>query len=103
MIRRRKSQVYLPLGPLYILWRNIMPQTHIEMHVRHFSPAISIIDIEGDLSATAEPVLMDGYTQASAQTDDHCPITRRASSQNSWSPCTNWLAEAISMSLQLPS
>ena len=80
-----------------------MPQTHIEMHVRHFSPAISIIDIEGDLSATAEAVLMDAYTQASAQTDDHWPITRWARSQNSWSPCKNWLVEVISMSLQLPS
>jgi anti-sigma B factor antagonist len=45
-----------------------MPQAHIEMHVRHFSPAISIIDIEGDLSATAEAVLMDAYTQASIPT-----------------------------------
>jgi anti-sigma B factor antagonist len=45
-----------------------MPQTHIEMHVRYFSPAISIIDIEGDLSATAEAVLMDAYTQASTPT-----------------------------------
>jgi anti-sigma B factor antagonist len=42
-----------------------MPPEHVEMHVRHISPNASIIDIQGDLSAVAEPLLMQTYTEAS--------------------------------------
>ncbi len=37
---------------------------NIVMNVRQISSTISIIDIQGDLSATAENVLMDAYAQA---------------------------------------
>src|SRR5437016_8443762 len=43
-----------------------MPQANIVMNVRRVSSTTSIIDIQGDLSAFAEPVLMDAYTQASS-------------------------------------
>ena len=45
-----------------------MPQANVVMNVRRVSPTISIIDIQGDLSAFAEPVLMDAYAQASSPT-----------------------------------
>src|SRR2546429_7000103 len=45
-----------------------MPQANVVMNVRHVSSTTSIIDIQGDLSAFAEPVLMDAYTQASSPT-----------------------------------
>jgi len=45
-----------------------MPQANIVMNVRRVSSTTSIIDIQGDLSAFAEPVLMDAYTQASSPT-----------------------------------
>ena len=41
-----------------------MPQTNLVINVRQVSPRVSIIDIQGDLSATAEPVLANAYTQA---------------------------------------
>jgi len=41
-----------------------MPEANVKMTVRHASAATSIIDIQGDVSAFAEPVLMDAYTQA---------------------------------------
>jgi anti-sigma B factor antagonist len=45
-----------------------MPQANIVMNVRQVSPTVSIIDISGDLSASAETVLMEAYTQASTPT-----------------------------------
>ena len=45
-----------------------MPEANVVMNVRHVSPTISIINIQGDLSATAERILMDAYTQASTST-----------------------------------
>ena len=45
-----------------------MPQANVVMNVRHVSSTTTIIDIQGDLSAFAEPVLMDAYTQASSPT-----------------------------------
>src|SRR2546423_14198584 len=45
-----------------------MPQANIVMNVRRVSSTTSIIDIQGDLSAFAEPVLMDVYTQPSSPT-----------------------------------
>jgi anti-sigma B factor antagonist len=43
-------------------------QTNLVMNVRQISPKVSIIDIQGDLSAAAEPVLTKAYTQANAPT-----------------------------------
>jgi anti-sigma B factor antagonist len=45
-----------------------MPQANVKMTVRHVSDTVSIIDIEGDVSAFAENVLMDSYTQANTAT-----------------------------------
>jgi len=45
-----------------------MSAAKVEMHVRPANAKVSFIDIEGDLSASAESVLMDAYTQASAAT-----------------------------------
>lgn len=41
-----------------------MPQANVKMTVRHATATTSVIDIEGDVSAFAENVLMDAYTQA---------------------------------------
>lgn len=43
-----------------------MAPGNLQVNVRQTSPTISIIDIQGDVSATAEHTLMDAYTQASA-------------------------------------
>lgn len=43
-----------------------MPQTQVVMNVRPVSNQISIIDIRGDVTAFAENVFMDAYTQASS-------------------------------------
>jgi anti-sigma B factor antagonist len=45
-----------------------MTQINVHMDVRRASTTISIIDIQGDLSALAESVLMNCYTQASSAT-----------------------------------
>ena len=45
-----------------------MSQANVQMDVRHPDAATGIIDIHGDLSAAAEPVLMNAYTQASTPT-----------------------------------
>ena len=45
-----------------------MPQANVMMHVRRVSPTTSVIDIEGDVSAFAENVLMDAYTEANTPT-----------------------------------
>ena len=42
-----------------------MPQAHVAMNVRHLNTTTSIIDIQGDVSAFAETVLMDAYAEAS--------------------------------------
>ena len=42
-----------------------MSQTKVTMNVRHVSDAASIVDIKGEITAFAENVLMDAYTQAS--------------------------------------
>ncbi len=43
-----------------------MPQAKITMNVRKASPKASIIDIQGEVTAFAEQVLMDAYAEASA-------------------------------------
>ncbi len=45
-----------------------MPQANVVMNVRHLDTTASVIDIQGDVSAFAEPVLMHAYAQASTPT-----------------------------------
>ena len=42
-----------------------MPQAQVKMNVRDAGEKASIIDVEGELTAFAEGVLMDAYSQAS--------------------------------------
>jgi len=44
--------------------RNEMPEAQVKMNVRKASEKVSIIDVEGELTAFAEDVLMDAYTKA---------------------------------------
>jgi anti-sigma B factor antagonist len=41
-----------------------MPEARIISKVRKPSPAISVIDIEGEVTAFGEPVLMEAYSEA---------------------------------------
>ena len=43
-----------------------MPQAKVIMNVRKMSPTTSIIDIQGEVTAFAENVLMEAYAEASA-------------------------------------
>ena len=43
-----------------------MPQAKVIMNVRKISNQASIVDIQGEVTAFAENVLMDAYTQASS-------------------------------------
>ncbi|HEY7125570.1 MAG TPA: STAS domain-containing protein [Ktedonobacterales bacterium] len=45
-----------------------MPQAKIVMNVRLINSRVSVIDIQGEVTAFAENVLMDAYTQASKPT-----------------------------------
>ena len=42
-----------------------MPQANVVMNVRKINNTVSIIDIEGDVSAFAEDTLMEAYAEAS--------------------------------------
>ena len=42
-----------------------MPEAQVSMNVRKASEKASIIDVQGELTAFAESVLMDAYNQAS--------------------------------------
>jgi anti-sigma B factor antagonist len=42
-----------------------MPESRITLNVRRPSAAVSVIDIEGDVTAFAEPLLMQAFAQAS--------------------------------------
>ena len=77
MDRKRKDDDTLP-GPLQALRgeyeeikeiygerRADMAQAQVKMDVRKVSDKVSVIDVEGDLTAFAEGVLMDAYNQAS--------------------------------------
>ena len=44
-----------------------MPQAQVKMNVRKASEKACVIDVEGELTAFAEGVLMDAYDQASAE------------------------------------
>ena len=50
---------------IYRTRRNNMPQAQVKMNVRDAGEKASIIDVEGELTAFAEAVLMDAYNQAS--------------------------------------
>ena len=50
---------------VYLTRRNEMPEAQVKMNVREAGEKASIIDVEGDLTAFAETVLMDAYNQAS--------------------------------------
>lgn len=45
-----------------------MPQANVVMNVRKINNTVSIIDIEGEVSAFAEDVLMEAYSEASSPT-----------------------------------
>jgi anti-sigma B factor antagonist len=45
-----------------------MPQANVMMNVRQVSPVASVIDIQGEVTAFAEKVLMEAYTEASTPT-----------------------------------
>ncbi len=42
-----------------------MPEAAVEMNVRDAAPGVRIIEINGDVTAFAEPVLGDAFAQAS--------------------------------------
>lgn len=42
-----------------------MPQAQVTMDVRKVDESVSVIDVRGELTAFAEGVLMDAYSQAS--------------------------------------
>jgi len=43
-----------------------MPKAEVSMDVRKVNDKISIVDVQGELTAFSEGVLMDAYSQASA-------------------------------------
>jgi anti-anti-sigma factor len=43
-----------------------MPEAKIILNVRKPKPEVSVIDIEGEVTAFGEPVLMDAYTEAAS-------------------------------------
>jgi anti-sigma B factor antagonist len=45
-----------------------MPQANVVMNVRRVNATASVIDIQGEVSAFAEKVLMDAYAEASTPT-----------------------------------
>src|SRR5216684_7637140 len=45
-----------------------MPQANVVMNVRKINNTVSIIDIEGDVSAFAEDTLMEAYAEANTPT-----------------------------------
>ena len=45
-----------------------MPQARVMMNARRVDPTTSIIDIQGEVSAFAEKILMDTYMEASTST-----------------------------------
>jgi anti-sigma B factor antagonist len=77
MDRKRKDDDTLPgslqslrgeyeeIKEIYRERRADMAQAQVKMDVRKVSDKVSVIDVEGDLTAFAEGVLMDAYNQAS--------------------------------------
>jgi anti-sigma B factor antagonist len=56
---------YEGIREIYRTRRNEMPEAQVKMNVRKASDITRIIDVEGELTAFAEDVLMDAYNQAS--------------------------------------
>jgi anti-sigma B factor antagonist len=56
---------YEELKKIYRTRRDEMPEAQVSMNVRKASEKASIIDVQGELTAFAESVLMDAYNQAS--------------------------------------
>src|SRR5919201_3619576 len=46
--------------------REMMPRANVTMRVRTVGDAVSVLDVQGDVTAFAEIALMDAYTRASA-------------------------------------
>jgi len=44
-----------------------MPESKVEMTVRNVSPTVTVIDISGEVTAFAEPVLSQAFEEASAE------------------------------------
>jgi anti-sigma B factor antagonist len=56
---------YEEIKEIYRTRRQDMPEAQVSMNVRKASEKASIIDVQGELTAFAESVLMDAYNQAS--------------------------------------
>jgi anti-sigma B factor antagonist len=56
---------YEGIREIYRTRRNEMPEAQVKMNVRRAGEKASIIDVQGELTAFAETVLMDAYNQAS--------------------------------------
>jgi anti-sigma B factor antagonist len=56
---------YEEIQKIYRERRSDMPQAQVTMDVRKVNDKVSIIDVKGELTAFAEGVLMQAYTQAS--------------------------------------
>ena len=56
---------YEGIREIYRTRRNEMPEAQVKMNVRGAGQKASIIDVQGELTAFAESVLMDAYNQAS--------------------------------------
>jgi anti-sigma B factor antagonist len=56
---------YAEIQRLYRERRSDMPQAQVSMDVRKINDKVSVIDINGELTAFAEGVLMQAYNQAS--------------------------------------
>jgi anti-sigma B factor antagonist len=56
---------YEEIKEIYRERRADMAQAQVKMDVRKVSDKVSVIDVEGELTAFAEGVLMDAYNQAS--------------------------------------
>ncbi len=44
-----------------------MPQAEVAMEVRDAAPGVRVIDIDGEVTAFSEPVLMDAFAEASGE------------------------------------
>jgi anti-sigma B factor antagonist len=56
---------YEEIQEIYRTRRQDMPEAQVKMNVRKAGQKASIIDVQGELTAFAEDVLMDAYNQAS--------------------------------------
>ena len=56
---------YAEIQQIYWERRSDMPQAQVTMDVRKINDKVSVIDINGELTAFAEGVLMQAYNQAS--------------------------------------